>query len=305
MKQLLVLFLLTISTYGLSAPKVLWWNIGYNEYSLPSTVNKQQTQLDDTLQSYNWQKYDIVALGEYIEGTLNQNSLNKLKSYFPYQKVINYNDAYGKSIFIFSKTSFDSRVFKLDWADPSISKDSQNRYKEKLVAEYGNMDTFMRKYIRISTRILDEDYNFIFYHLNNPWPKFYKKIGKIRTATEIIFGRNNPLYNQILNIKKNLEDDFGANYKDENIIMMGDSNCPQNVKGISSSCYEVLDEILDVVVDKEDLVTFPARNSKVFKKFPSVKIDHAQVSPGLIGKTTTKVMRLIGSDHYPIELTIF
>ncbi len=302
MKHLVYIFTLILSSQVLSSSKVLWWNIGYNQYSLPSSVNLGQTQLDDTLQNYDWQKYNIVSFGEFVKGTLHPKSLSKLKSIFRYRKLINYNDVYGKSLYIFSKNPFNIYIKDLDWAKPSFSQEQKQEYKNNLIQKYGNMDTFIRKYIRITTTIFEEKVNFIFYHLNNPWPKYYKKIGKIRTAAEILLGYNNPLFNQVLNMRMRLVEDFGEDYDSENIVMMGDSNCPKDIKGLLPACYALLKDMLTVVEDIDNLITFPARSSKVYKKFPSVKIDHVQVTSGLIEDASSKVLKLIGSDHYALEL---
>lgn len=302
MKSILIVLSILISSAAISSHKILWWNIGYNDYSLPSETNPGETNLDDSLKSIDWDQYDVVAFGEFIPKTLDKDSLNNLKSLFPYQKVLKYNNAYGKSLYIFSKSKFKFKVSKLGWVNPNDSFLEQLKYKKETIKKYGNMDTFVRKYIRISLGLNNIEYNFVFYHLNNPWIKIKKIDGVLKLGYELLFGKRNPLYNQILNLKESLKKDLGNNLQRKNIVIMGDSNCPRKVKGVTPVCYDIIEDILPVILDKQKQITFPAYGSRVYKKFPSVRIDHAQTSSHI--RSSIRVMDYVGSDHSALELTI-
>ena len=302
LSRILIFFLLALSSNAFCSAKVLWWNIGYNEYSIPSTQNPGQSNLDDSLQSIDWNQYDIVAFGEYIPKTLNENSLDEIKCLFPYQKILKYNDAYGKSLYIFSKKKFSFKVSNLDWTNPNDSVSEQLYYKRDMTDEYGSMATFERRYIRITLKLRGKKYNFVFFHLNNPWVLFKKHDGVLKVGYELLFGKSNPLYNQILNLKQSLKKDLGSDYKRKNLILMGDSNCPRRAKGITPVCYKRMREILPVVLDKKKEITFPAKGSVVYGKLPKVKIDHVQASKSI--KSKARVINYVGSDHKAVEVSI-
>ena len=302
LSRLLIFLLLALSSNAICSAKVLWWNIGYNEYSIPSTQNPGQSNLDDSMQTIEWNQYDIVAFGEYIPKTLNKSSLDTIKSLFPYQKILKYNDAYGKSLYIFSKKKFSYKVSNLDWTNPNDSASEQLYYKRDMTDEYGSMDTFERRYIRITLGFNAKEYNFVFFHLNNPWVLFKNHDGVLKVGYELIFGKSNPLYNQILNLKNSLKKDLGSDYRNKNLVLMGDSNCPRRAKGITPVCYKRMREMLPIVLDQNKEITFPAFGSVVFGKLPKVKIDHVQSSKGIRAKA--RVLNYLGSDHKPVELSI-
>lgn len=302
MKYILALLSILISSSALSSHKILWWNIGYNDYSLPSQTNPGQTNLDDSLKTIDWDQYDVVAFGEFIPRTLDKDSLNNLKSLFPHQKVLKYNNAYGKSLYIFSKNKFKFKVSTIGWANPNDNLLEQLKYKQEMVNKYGNMDTFVRKYIRITLSLSGIDYNFVFFHLNNPWMLFKKHDGILKLGYELLFGTENPLYNQILNLQNSLVKDLGQNFQRKNVVLMGDSNCPRKAKGLTPVCYKLLEEILPVVLDEKKEITFPAKGSIVYNKLPKVKIDHVQTSSHI--RSTSSVLDFVGSDHRAVELTL-
>ena len=164
------------------------------------------------------------------------------------------------------------------------------------------MDTFVRKYIRISLTLSGIDYNFVFFHLNNPWMLFKKKDGLLKVGYELLFGKKNPLYNQILNLRNSLEKDLGQYFQRKNLVIIGDSNCPRKAKGVTPVCYKLMKDILPIVLDNNKQITFPAKGSSVYKKLPKVKIDHVQTSGHI--RSSSKVLAYVGSDHRAIELTI-
>ena len=275
-----------------------WWNIGFNYYS--QRVNETQTDLDRTLKYHDFSKYDIIALGEYKDNTLEKTSLDKIKKNFPYQRVVRYNTADDKAIAIYSKYSFDLKEASVDWVDPYWSDTAKARFKRDAPFFYGKTNTFKRKYIRLKFHKEGKEINFIPYHINNPWSGMKNKFGKYLTASEIVWGYDNPLINQVKQMHMKIKMDLGANYKNKNIVMMGDSNCPDKVKGLRTACYNRLSEVLDVRQDIERYVTYPAEFSTMEGKSPKVKIDHAQSSDSFYG-IKSEVIGLKGSDHYPIS----
>ncbi len=295
----MVILLFTSSV--LASGSILWWNIGYNNYSLPSKKNPWQQNLDDAFQEHDWKQYDIIALGEFIPDTLDPLSLSEIKEHFPFQKIIKYNNAYEKSFYIFSKRSFTTTIKDLDWVSPYQSQLEQEEYRKKWENKYGSMDRFKRKYVRITTQIGHKFYNFIFYHLNNPWDLLKKN--KLKLAYQFLFVKSNPLYNQIRQLKERLKEDLGPNYRKTHTIMMGDSNCPPKVKGVVPMCYRLFKSLLPIKKDIRNADTIPAKRSTAYDKIPSVKIDHAQI--GSVVKAKVEVFEdLQGSDHKALKLSI-
>jgi endonuclease/exonuclease/phosphatase family metal-dependent hydrolase len=307
LKHLTVFLIYSFLSYeGFASTRlsVLWWNIGYNHYSLPINDYSKKTNLEETLEGHDWSDYDVVALGEYIEGTLPKESLDELKKHFKWSKIIKYNSAYDKSIYILSKYDFTYTAETIDWVNPNWSLNEISRYRKSSEFFYGSTKTFKRKYLRIKLNKDGKDNNLVFYHFNNPWPGLKRLFGKYLTAAEILTGRDNPLYNQILQFEDKLKKDLGLNYKNKRVLIMGDSNCPRTIKGIKPVCYNKLGKILTLRVDKNKENTFPALKSTVSGKYPDVKIDHIQTSESL-GRATVKVLKLNGSDHYPIHLKTY
>ena len=303
---ILIMSSLLVSLEGIASSKlsVLWWNIGYNNYSLPISDYLAKTNLEASLEVHDWSKYDIVALGEYVEGTIPEKSLKALRNQFQWSKIIKYNNAYEKSIYILSKYNFTYVAQTMDWVNPNWSQSEITRYRKTSKFFYGSTKTFKRKYLRIKLNKDGAENNLIFYHLNNPWAGLKKTFGKYLTAAEILTGTSNPLFNQILQLEGKIKKDLGLNYKKKKILIMGDSNCPRTIKGIKPICYNKLGRILTLRIDANKENTFPANDSTAEGKYPNVKIDHVQTSDAL-GPVSVKVLKLNGSDHYPIHLKTY
>src|SRR3989338_6675951 len=219
---LLVLFILKVSSsaQALSGDlNVFWWNIGFNQYSTKISPNDPRTSLDVTLSNNNWEKYDLIVLGEYVSGKVQDSSLEKINKLFPYSKIIKYNNAYDRSIYIRSKTNFTFIEEELDWVDPSWAQWEINQSRKDSEFFYGSTATFKRKYIRIKLVKNGITYFVVPYHFNNPWVGLKKKIGKWFTASEIVWGDDNPLYNQIINLHHKIKNDLGNYYDQKKLII--------------------------------------------------------------------------------------
>ena len=299
MKKFLLLIVLSLSSSVFATDiNIFWWNIGFNDYA--NQANDSQTDLDITLKTKDFSKYDVIALGEYKENTLEKSSLDNIKKAFPHQRIVRYNTAYNKAISIYSKYAFELKEGSVDWVNPYWSDKEKARYKKDAPFFYGSTNTFKRKYIRIRFYKENKEINLIPYHINNPWSGMKEKFGKYLTASEIIWGQDNPLINQVKQMHMKIKMDLGANYRDKNIIMLGDSNCPDKVKGLSTACFNRLADILPTRTDSEGYITYPARHSTMEGKSPKVKIDHVQASDSFYN-TQTKIRGLKGSDHYPLS----
>ena len=300
---LIILSAFLLTSFSSSAKfSVLWWNIGYNEYSLPSKNNSSYSNLEETFMNHNWGQYEIVALGEYIHGTMGEDSLREIKKTFPYQQVIQYNDFYKKSIYLLSKRKLQVKIEELDWVSPYISREKQESYRDKQVDKYGPMGNFKRKYIRVSTNIDKLNYHFVFYHFNNPWVLYLENGNKLKVAYELLFGSRNPLMNQINQFYEKIKNDIGDDYRNQRVVLMGDSNCPEKAKGFTPKCFDLLQSILPLVNSDKTKSTYPAPGSTVWGSGHSVKIDHVQVSP--VVKAETRTLEIEGSDHRAVEVLL-
>lgn len=270
---------------------VLWWNIGYNKYSLP--YDKNITQLENTLITHNWQKYDLVAFGEFQESALKEENLKHIYNIFPYKKVIKYGSEDYQNYLVLSKYKFNIIEKELNWVDTSWCIKKQEEYKEEAKKHYGLMISGKRKVINIKLKKDGKEYNSIFYHLNNPWVVYQEKYGKLKTLSKILFSNNHPLYYQMKEFKRFI------NKNKENLLMLGDANCPNDILGITPSCFKHINNIIPVKIDLMKRSTFPAKESKVSRSY-SLKIDHAHTEMD----SEIKVLDIKGSDHYPVILKI-
>jgi endonuclease/exonuclease/phosphatase (EEP) superfamily protein YafD len=124
---------------------------------------------------------------------------------------------------------------------------------------------------------------------------------------EMVSGEQNPLLFQTRRLISFLERDFGVDFKDEPVLVIGDFNFPKSLLGVETRGHEVLHEkgLFEAFRGAPD--TFPARSSNEFGKGPfkygRVKLDHAFVSPG-VTITAAEVLPLKGSDHYPIYVVL-
>jgi len=300
----LVLFILITLSSHLYAKElnILWWNVGANGYS---DDLGDYTTLDETIASKDFSLYDVVAFGEFIENRFHGPSLDNLKKVFPYQKQLSYNKTSKQKIFILSKFPFTGVTQEIDWVDKSLNSSQINQYREEARILYKNRVTnFTRSYNRLTMDIAQKKYHFIFYHFNNPWPALNEVRGKYLTAAEILLGLKNPLMHQIQNFYHALKNDLGKRYREKNVIIMGDSNCPYSVKGLRSACIKRMRNHLPLILDHAKDYTFPSPFYRNASSHPQVKIDQAQVSDA-IEKKDLEVLQWEGSDHLPIHLTVY
>lgn len=270
---------------------VLWWNIGYNRYSLPHDNNI--TQFEYNLLNHNWNQYDLVTFGEFQENTLKKESLKHIYNIFPYNKVIKYGSEDHQSYLVLSKYKFNIIEKELDWVDNNWSIEEKQKYKEESKKHYGLMRSGKRKIINVKLEKEGKKYNSIFYHLNNPWVIYQERYGKLKTLSKILFSNNHPLYYQMKAFKRFI------NKNKENLLMLGDANCPHSILGITPSCFKHMNNIAPIKIDLMKKSTFPSKESKAITSY-SLKIDHAHTEM----ESTIEVLDLKGSDHYPIILKI-
>lgn len=299
--KILGLFLVFIS-FQLQAVelKTLWWNIGANAYSDDLGM---YTTLDETLLVKDFSQFDVIAFGEYKDNKLYPQGIKKIESMFPYRIKFKYNKTSKQRIYLFSKYPVDTmKSYIMDWVPGSMNDDQKKKYKERMRKKLGKrVNNFIRTYNRVTLRVNNKKINFIFYHLNNPWPGYIESSGRVGAGAELILGKRNPLMYQLTNFQRIIKHDLGKDYLKKPIIMMGDSNCATRVKGIATACIKRMERIMPLVMDHARMYTFPADTWSGAGNYPKVKIDQAQ-SNIHSNDLELKVLEWNGSDHYPITL---
>lgn len=284
----------------------MFWNIGNGRYS--NTDSDGVPHILGSLEELANSNFDIIALSEYNEIHLRKKpefntALEELSKNFPFKEFIPYSEGGNSGVVIYSKSEFNLKVGELDWVRSHWSIKRKKRYKKRISKKFGNTGHYTRSYLRARVIKSGKEFNIVFYHLHSPWNAIEKKIGKLRTALKSIFGRFHSVANQISQIKNRLVDDFGRNYRNENIAILGDSNCAYKMFGIKTGCYKLLERILPPVYDSGKSFTWPDENSTDANISQKVRIDHINVSKRFQDREAY-IPSLKGSDHKPIAIRL-
>ncbi|MDA8793092.1 hypothetical protein N9N67_07595 [Bacteriovoracaceae bacterium] len=292
--------------------KIFWWNLGQNKHSEKSRDHKFSTVLEENIYHFNWDSYDVIVFGEYHHKFFREFAFAKIKKEFKYNITIRYNteEHYFKKFRIFSKHKFTYTIDELDWVHPLWSDTQKERYQRKAFKSFGPTNTFKRAFVLLNFTINKNNFYLIPYHFNNPWNgiskqfgRYSKKYGKFVAAMSLIFGKRNPLYNQLESMHYMLYKHLGSNYDRRLLAMIGDSNCPHLLRGWAPDCYKKLERVLSIIDPGENKYTYPGYNLKKKEVDDKLRIDHTSASSSFI-TSWSEVLQIEGSDHNPISLDL-
>lgn len=256
---------------------ICWWNI-LQKGNNPFKLNRNIQIICDY--------YDVIILGEYSENSLGSNAQNKLNSMFSYQFFTPYNDL-GFGIKVFSKkplnaikTEYLSTIDNGFWSNNCHS-----------VCGYDRNIT-LYKYL---------DIVIIPFHGMQPWTNLKNKfknnfLSRLYVLLKILFSKNNPLYNQCLQL-------INLTYKYNDVVLLGDFNIfPKFI--FTTKIYKMFKKQFKIGHTNND-PTWPVNNSEFKNSYASkLQLDHSFYKSDKYF-ITSQTLKLEGSDHYPINCIIF
>lgn len=284
---------------------VVWWNTACGSHEVPTEKSQLIANLEKL--SREESQIDILLLGEYCPSALPAQLVERLKAKFPYSKYVPYT-LYNPQIAyigfgIFSRLPMTVAPSEhLDWLPVGTKAEKDNAEKFWKENSAGTA-MFPRSYNRLRVTKAGQDYHLVPVHLAHPWQtyisRWYKDdpiLRKAAIATELLFGQENPLVWQLDRLLAKLRRDY-APIKDHRLMLIGDFNFPlriPNENGLAVLPYRRI--LANRLRDGMNLADISHRPTKI-------KIDQAFVTDELV-VTKSKVLKILGSDHFPLLIEI-
>lgn len=276
--------------------KIAWWNIQKGETS----EKMGQPLLSEGL-NYFIEKLDsdIVILGEYLNDKplIDDSLLEKVKKNYSYT-FIPYNKLKANFGFlVLSKLPYEiKKKDLLDW-HPGHDLEFVEKWKKTPRVP----EAFERDFLILEFKGLNEEkFSVIPVHQLQPWGRIVKSksfpFGHIKAVWSIINCENNPLYWQTYSLIKRVQE-LGAN----NTIVLGDFNISPRFLGLRTPIYSMLKKNLNQVECGGS--SFPADRSSFITDCFGLKLDHVFLKD-MPKSAKAEILKLKGSDHYPLLLEI-
>jgi hypothetical protein len=183
-----------------------------------------------------------------------------------------------------------------DWTIKGSTPEEKAKYRAEWYAKHpkekSQLDAFDRPYLELNLNVNGQELRVVPVDLVQPWLMLKNSLGKVGMGLCMAYGDENPLYNQassILDLMKVSDKTNSAG-----LVAIGDFNVPTRVpySTLQPEAMDLMEESLTRVPLNE--VTFPAQK---------ITLDHAFVN-SKITVQSSKVMKLKGSDHYPIVISV-
>jgi endonuclease/exonuclease/phosphatase family metal-dependent hydrolase len=247
---------------------IFWWNIHWGSINTDGPKDDLQESLSRLVQSSA--SPDVLAFGEYSDASIGSDDLHLLQINYPFYQEFPYPGSTGEGVAVFSKYPF--QVMSVD---PIGS----------------------RSLIILNLNIRGVEVTFVPVHIEDAWREFYKKNGKDKTIEQIFIGTHNPVWDEIVQFRSQLEARLGDRMYQKNFVMIGDFNSIKPGRAYDRISWDLRDPINNLTG------TFPATQSIDRNTFPvPIQIDHAFVSPSTDVRSA-EVLPLLGSDHYALYMT--
>lgn len=304
------------------AMRVLWWNIRYGG-GLSRTLQARArlkdpdavSSLDENLKVLAGKKDgpDLMALGEFIPDSLERLTIEVLERAYPYHRYFPYNPQIpDRGIAIYSRVPFSSQTVQVDWTDLRETPPAQEYYRRQWEHDHGvqTTATFERPLINLTLNWQGREIHVVPVHLLMPWlliQKGFPAVGKELTGLSLMFGDHNPLVNQVVRFKAELEKMLQQKKSQQKggapaLMILGDFNLPDSVYGVAPYGFRLMQEGLYRAF-QSPRSTFPAQSAEFKGQIRDLTIDHAWVSSS-VHVDEAQVLPLRGSDHYPITVGI-
>ncbi len=278
--------------------KVFWWNIHDGRPAKAPTPDLSKNLL--TLINSELAP-DILSFAEYQEQSIGSEALSELRAKYPFNMSWSYPYHEGFGLALFSRYPITlTKISALDVASLSpMSSDEQEQYRNFWC---GSDIGCTRLFTSFDIDVLGNNIQIVPVHLFDVWRRYSQLNGRIKTAREIAFGKDNPLANQLSRFLNMLNEKLLPQVQVPATIVIGDFNIPRALVGVHPKMYKSLKQNL-VEVFSEDTTSFPAKSADERGHYPQMQIDHAFLA-GNLQSSGAQILPLKGSDHYPIYMVV-
>ncbi len=286
---------------------ILWWNtLGGGQLTRIIKKNEGISPMDENLKMIASSEYspDFIVLGEYIPSYFDQETVEVIKKYYPFEMYVPYSKAqHYEGIQIFSKHAFNVKINSIDWVPITSNEEEKAKYRNKWIQVHkSKAKSFERPYAEVTSTINGVDFTFVPVHLCNPWPMMrahFEHAGTVKTALSLWKGTDNPLYYQTkrlhFKIKKNLIEN------NKQFLLFGDMNTPNEIEDFFiPNPFKNVSKQLNYLLKENHQHSFPAASAVKYKDIQNFVIDHAFTYPKT--KSKANILPLRGSDHYPLYI---
>jgi hypothetical protein len=288
--------------------KIFWWNIEKgltNRIQGHNPLNRHLLNLATAANSP-----DAIVLAEFEYDAVERETLARLRENFV-ERFIPYN-AYatdvGVGLWVKKNVTLETFPLRtLDWTpDPEATEEKKHAYRERHRGMDYEAYLHDRYYLRFRLSRGSQNINLVPVHALMPWLTIKNRwgggfVGKVASATSLLWGWGNPLINQTRSLRKALEADFGPNLDRENIVLLGDFNVPPRLGPFEPRAYRTFRKNLKVGL-KASESSFPTPEAVTANQYPKLLIDHVFHNEGL--ELAARVVRMKGSDHDPLEIVV-
>lgn len=288
-----------------NAENLIWWNTGRGGKGIYDTfendmAKKINLQFNRTLdQIIKEENPEIMTLGECMPDTISNNNWQTIKAQYPYIKFIPYNEREKNwGILILSKIIPTSIVVgALDYVP--LTKSAQ----QKRVSDIEYRQTWLKglvgdpnekPFIQMVVTIAGQQIALYPLHFMQPWQQIIDQEGYAKFVSEIYYGNQNPLMNQMAHFF-NTKSKHQKTSAIDGSIMFGDFNCPETFLASASMCFNLWDwQYRDLT--EESFATYPSPHAYL-------QLDHAFAEHLELHAVATRLV-VQGSDHYPLSIKI-
>jgi endonuclease/exonuclease/phosphatase family metal-dependent hydrolase len=251
-----------------SGLRMFWWNIHDGAVNDGAKTDFQNNLF---VLTHSEAAPDVLSFAEYEPAALGDANISELAVLYPYHQDFPYPQGGNEGVGVYSKYPFV--VSSID--------------------SFGN-----RSLIIMKLHVNGKEIVFSPVHIEDQWKAVRKQDGSLKTVEQVLVGRHNPIYEQVVQFRTGLEVRLGERLGEKNFVMMGDFNSPKPSRNYDKMGWDLHDPIEGLSP------TFPALGSDYRNSYPiSMQIDHIFVSPET-NVLSAQILPLLGSDHYALYMTI-
>lgn len=290
----------------LSGARVFFWNVGWGHHNTDGSLDHNLIELAGSVA-----RPDLMLLAEFKYTCISDQTKRTLDYHYPHRAFLKYDPTSEVGIAVFSTRPFTkSESEMLDWAPKGHPESARMDYVKSWKDATPNEVRFWdRSYSKLMFKIKGKIFNVVPLHLLEPWLAYNVRYGFWGVASSFLNGDNNPLRHQIVSVRDKLKRDFGNNFNDSPLLVIGDLNAPDKFAGLPSKIHKEMMAGFESIMPSFPMSqsTFPAISSDSAQSPPfdtiSVTIDHALINSKLQWKGRA-VLHLKGSDHYALYIVL-
>ena len=121
-------------------------------------------------------------------------------------------------------------------------------------------------------------------------------IGEASIVWKILFDDTN-------HVSRQVDKTLDYTKKEINNILIGDLNLPPSLFYIPTHSYRKLTNVYRDSFSSNEY-SWPAKEAPFAHKYPNLKLDHSLYKGDVFESVKSKVLKLAGSDHFPIQTEV-